>query len=166
VREQVVRVVGLALAIAGSVLVVWVYQRQPQTIAQVAGGLASSVGAYRVDQEAFEQGLQFFRNDQFVEARAALERADPAERDARTQFYIAYSYYRQGWGRVYSDDDLFAQGLKAADQAIALSPPSGLRIDDTNLQMHTADELKAELQRGLTRDASDFNPLRLLGSRK
>jgi hypothetical protein len=47
-----------------------------------------------------------------------------------------------------------------------MSPPSGLRVDDPELQMHTADELKAELHRGLTRDASDFNPLRLLGSRK
>ena len=32
--------------------------------------------------------------------------------------------------------------------------------------MHTADELRAELQRGLTRDASDFNPLRLLRPRR
>jgi tetratricopeptide (TPR) repeat protein len=166
VRETVVRAVGLLLAITGAVLIVWVYQRQPQTIAQVTGGLASSVGAYRVDQEAFEQGLTFFRNDQFEEARASLERADPAERDARTQFYIAYSYYRQGWGRVYSDDKLFAQGMEAVDRAIALSPRSGLRVEDPDLQMHTADELRAELQRGLTRDASDFNPLRLLGSRK
>lgn len=165
-RPELVRAFGLALAIVFSGVIVWIYQRQPQTLAQVTGGIASSVGAYRIDQQAFDQGLTFFRKDQFVEARAAFERADPAERDARTQFYIAYSYYRQGWGRVYSDDELFARGVDAVDKAIALSPPGGLRLDDPNLQMKTADELRAELQRGLTREADDFNPLRLFGSRK
>jgi hypothetical protein len=165
-REPVLRAVGLSLVVVFAAFIVWIYQRQPQTMAQVTGGIASSVGAYRVDDRAFEQGLTFFRNDQFVEARAALERADPAERDARTQFYIAYSYYRQGWGRVYNDDELFARGLEVVDKAIALSPPGGLRVDDTDLQMNTADELRAELQRGLTRDASDLNPMRLFGSRK
>jgi hypothetical protein len=166
VRPELVRAFGLALVIVFSGVIVWIYQRQPQTLAQVTGGIASSVGAYRIDQQAFDQGLTFFRKDQFVEARAAFERADPAERDARTQFYIAYSYYRQGWGRVYSDDELFARGVDAVDKAIALSPPGGLRVDDPNLQMKTADELRTELQRGLTREADDFNPLRLFGSRK
>jgi hypothetical protein len=165
-REQVVRALGLALAIVFSSVIVWIYQRQPQTFAQVTGGIASSVGAYRVDAEAFDQGRRFFRSDQFVEARAAFARADPAERDARTQFYIGYAYYRQGWGRVYSDDELFRKGIEAVDKAIALSPPGGLRVDDPELQMKTADELRAELQRGITREADDFNPLRLFGSRK
>ncbi|MEX2660377.1 MAG: hypothetical protein WD227_00555, partial [Vicinamibacterales bacterium] len=106
------------------------------------------------------------RKDQFVEARAAFARADPAEQDARSQFYMAYSYYRQGWGRVYSDDALFAEGLKHADKAIALAPSGRLVVDDTNLHMRSADELRAELQAGLERDASDFNPLRLLRERK
>ena len=165
-RPELVRAFGLALVIVFSGVFVWIYQRQPQSLAQVTGGIASSVGAYRIDQQAFDQGLTFFRKDQFVEARAAFERADPAERDARTQFYIAYSYYREGWGRVYSDDELFARGVDAVEKAIALSPPGGLRVDDPNLQMKTADELRAELRRGLTREADDFNPLRLFGSRK
>ena len=80
--------------------------RQPQTIAQVTGGLSAIVGAYRVNEQAFADGLRFFRNDQFVEARRAFERADPAVRDAPTQFYIAYCYYRQGWGRLYHDNQL------------------------------------------------------------
>jgi hypothetical protein len=32
--------------------------------------------------------------------------------------------------------------------------------------MHTADELEAELQRGITRELSDFNPLKVLRERK
>jgi hypothetical protein len=146
--------------------VLWTYGRQPQNVAQFTGGLTSSVGAYRIDQAAFADGLAFFRKDQFVEARAAFSRADPAERDARTQFYIAYSYYRQGWGRLYSDDALFRQGLVHVDKAIAVAPAGRLVVDDDNLAMHSADELRAELERGLVRDPSDFNPMRVLRERK
>jgi tetratricopeptide (TPR) repeat protein len=166
VREQIVRSAGLVLAIVYASAIGWTYVQQPQTMAQVTGGLAAGVGAYRIDQQAFNDGLAFFRKDQFVEARAAFARADPAEQDARSQFYMAYSYYRQGWGRVYSDDALFAEGLKHADKAIALAPSGRLVVDDTNLHMRSADELRAELQAGLRRDASDFNPLRLLRERK
>lgn len=165
-REDVVRGTGVVVALAYAGLIGWMYASQPQTIAQVTGGLTASVGAYRVDPQAFDDGLRFFRDDQFVEARAALARADPAERDARTQFYIAYSYYRQGWGRTYNDDALFAEGLKAIDKAIAVAPNGRLVVEDPDLKMHSADELRAELEEGLRRDASDFNPLRLLRERK
>jgi hypothetical protein len=96
----------------------------------------------------------------------AFARADPAVRDRRTQFYTAYSYYRQGWGRLYHDDQLYTEGLQAIDRAIALAPGSRLVVDDPDLQMHTAEELKAELEAGLRRDASDLNPMRLFEVRK
>lgn len=165
-RESVLRGTGLAASIAYAAAIAWLYVTQPQTVAQVTGGFASAVGAYRIDQEAFEDGLRFFRGGQFVEARAAFARADSAERDARTQFYIAYSYYRQGWGRVYSDDGLFTAGLEAVNKAIALAPEGRLRVDDPAVEMHTGDELKAELEAGLRRDVSDFNPLRVLRKRR
>lgn len=157
---------GLAASLAYAAVVAWLYVTQPQTVAQVTGGFASMVGTYKVDPQAFADGLRFFRGNQFVEARAALLRADPAERDAQVQFYIAYAYYREGWGRLYSDDVLFAKGLAAVDRAIALAPGGRLAVDDPDLQMKSADELRAELQRGLVRDASDFNPLRVFGTRK
>jgi hypothetical protein len=134
-------------------------------VAEVTGGLTATIGAYRIDDQSFADGLTFFRKDQFEEARAAFARADPAQRDARTQFYIAYAFYRQGWGRVYNDDALFTQGLAAVDKAIALAPDQRLVVDDPDLGMHSADELRAELRRGLTRDASDFNPLRVFRRR-
>lgn len=165
-RERIVRGTGLAVVMAYAIVIVWTYARQPQTIAQVTGGLSATVGAYRIDAQAFADGLQFFKRDQFLEARAAFVRADPAERDARTQFYIAYSYYREGWGRLYSTDALFARGLETVNKAIALAPDGRLVVEDPDLQMHSADELKAELQRGLERDASDFNPLRVFRTRK
>jgi len=165
-RTLVIRALGLLLSLAYAVVIVWLYAAQPQTMAEVTGGLASQVGVYRIDDQAFADGLAFFRRDAFVEARAAFARADPAQRDARTQFYIAYSFYRQGWGRVYSDDALFGQGLIAVDRAIAAAPDHRLVVDDATLGLRTADELRAELQRGLTRELSDLNPLRVLRTRK
>jgi hypothetical protein len=160
------RVAGLALSIAYAAVVVWLYASQPQTGAEALGGLAATVGVYTVDERAFQDGLAFFRADKFPESRMAFERADPAHRDARTQFYIAYSYYRQGWGRLSNDDALFAKGLEAVDRAIALAPGNRLFVDDTRLGMRSAEELKAELERGMRREASDFNPLRVFEPRK
>lgn len=160
------RAAGLALSLVYGSLIVWLYATQPQTVDEVTGGLSAGIGTYQIDQIAFSDGLSYFRRDAFVEARAAFQRADPARRDARTQFYIAYAFYRQGWGRIYSDDGLFAQGLEAVDRAIALAPDHRLVVDDGNLGMHTADELRAELERGLRRDGSDLNPLKVFRRRK
>ncbi len=165
-NETSVRGLGLALAAGYAALIGWMYVQQPATLAEVTGGFASSIGAYQVDTQAFNDGLQYFRNDQFVEARAALERADPARRDALTQFYIAYAFYRQGWGRLASDDALFKQGLEAVDRAIALAPGGRLVVEQPDQLIRSADELRAELQAGLTRDSSDFNPMRVFRPRK
>jgi hypothetical protein len=165
-KASLVRTLGLTFSALYAGLIVWLYAAQPQTVAQVTGGLAAGVGAYHIDQQAYSDALAFFKKDQFEEARAAFGRADPAQRDPVTQFYIAYSYYRQGWGRMYNDDALFAQGLKTVDRAIALAPGNRLVVDDPQLGMRTADELRAELVRGLTRDVSDLNPMRLLSPRK
>ena len=161
-----VRALGLLFSALYGAVIVWLYASQPQTSAEALGGLAATVGVYRIDTQAFEEGLTFFRREQFPEARTAFARADPAKRDARTQFYIAYSYYRQGWGRIYNDDELFRQGLEAVERAIAVAPGGRVVVDDVGLGMRSADELKAELERGLQRDASDFNPLRVFDRRK
>jgi hypothetical protein len=166
VREAVTRGVGLGLTLVYALFIGWLFVRQPATLAEVTGGLSSAVGAYRIDRQAFDDGVAFFRNDQFVEARAAFARADPATQDAVTQFYVAYSFYRQGWGRLYSDDALFAQGLEAVDRAIALAPGGRLEVDHPDQQIRTADELRAELEAGLRRDASDFNPARVFRERR
>jgi hypothetical protein len=164
--ESGVRTAGLAAAVCYAALIVWVYVHQPQTFGEVAGALSANIGAYQIDQQAFDEGLRLFRSDQFEAARAAFDRADPAHKDAPTQFYIAYSFYRQGWGRVYDDDRLFGLGLEAADRAIALAPHGILRVDDSDLMMHTADELRAELQSGVHQDVSDMNPLAIFRQRK
>lgn len=165
-KDAAIRAAGLLATVLYGAFITWVYASQPRTVGQLTGGMAASVGAYEVDRDSFNQGLQFFRNEQFDEARAALGRADPARRDPTTQFYVAYTYYRQGWGRFYNDDALFAKGLESVEHAIAIAPGHRLDVRDPGIGMRTADELRAELQRGLTRDATDFDPRRLLRERK
>ena len=161
-----IRVAGMAGALVYASFITWLFAAQPQSAAEVRGGVAATLGAYRIDQASFDEALRFFRRDQFVEARAAFARADPGQQDARTQFYVAYSYYRQGWGRVFNDDDLFRKGLEAVDRAMAVSPGGRVQVADPDLGMPSADELRAELERGLTREASDFDPRKLLRVRK
>jgi hypothetical protein len=85
-------------------------------------------------------------------------------RDAATQFYIAYSYYRQGWRRVTNDDALFKQGLETLVRVNSIDP--NFRSDDPNLQLKTPAELRHELEEGLKVTADDFNPLRVFRERK
>jgi len=167
VRPDLVRVVGLAGAAALAAFTVWLYATAPRTVAEVTGGLASTAGLYRVDEAAFAEGLQYFRKDQFEAARLVFERIDAARRDPAVQFYLAYSYYRQGWGRFYNDDELFTQGLAALDRAEAVAPGGRVVVaDDPDLGAPTSEELRVELLEGLRADASDFNPLGALRTRK
>ena len=163
--SALVRVAGLAAAAAYGTFVAWVYVAQPRTLAEVRGGVAASVGAYRVEAASFAEGLAHFRADRFAEARRAFARADPAQRDATTQYYIAYAFLREGWGRVYHDDALYRQGELALQRALAASAGGVVRVEDPNLAIRTSDGLAEAFARGLRRDASDLNPLKMLEQR-
>ena len=144
---------------------VWVYPDRPRTLREVRGGVGASIGAYRVDAAAFEEGLRYFRSDRFAEARRAFARADPAQRDATTQYYIAYAFLREGWGRIYADDALYRQAEVARQRAVAVAPEGVVRVDDPDLAIKTSDEMAEALARGLRRDVSDLNPLGVLERR-
>ena len=165
-NEPIIRTIGLLLAVAYAGVIGWMIVAAPRTLDEAVGGLTAGLGVYRIDEQALADGLAFFSRDQFVEARAAFARADPGRRDPRTQFYVAYTFYRQGWHRTHRDDALFKQGLATIDHAIAIAPDGRIIVSDDTLPIRNADELRAELDAGLRRDASDFNPLRLLESRK
>lgn len=164
-RTAIVRALGLVIAACYALFIVWLYARQPKTMAEVTGGLTASVGVYQIDRASFDEGMRFFRADHFAEARSAFARADPAKQDAVTQFYIAYSLVRQGWGRVYSDDALYQQARQVLAHAVTVAPGGKIVVQDAALTMPSSDELQAEIDRGLTRDASDFNPMRVFRTR-
>ena len=165
-KSRVIQVAGLVLTIAYAVFIVWIYATEPRTFKEVATSAEVAAGTYQINQEKFDAGRSLFLREQFRAARDEWQLADPAQGDARTQFYIAYSFYREGWGRVYYDQPLFQQGLEAVNRAIALASASSLTVYDPNLRMHNAAELKAELEQGTERSWSDVNPLKVLRTRK
>ena len=165
-QSKIIQILGLGFTVAYAALIVWIYATEPRTFKEVTISADVAAGTYEINQENFNSALNLFRREQFRAARDEWQRADPAQRDARTQFYIAYAFYREGWGRLYFDQELFKQGLDAVNRAIALSPANPVMIDDPDLQMHTAAELKAELEQGLERSWGDVNPLKVLRTRK
>lgn len=165
-RESLFQGLGIVSILAYGAVITWLYATAPRSLGEVATGARVAAGTYQVDRARFEAGLRLFRAEQFRAARDEWGRADPAQRDPRTQFYVAYAFYREGWGRVYKDDALYRQGIEAVNRAIALSPAAALVVSDPTLQMRTAAELKAELEKGTERRLDDLNPLKLLEPRK
>src|SRR4029453_2917753 len=164
-QSRIIQIAGLAFTIAYAVFIVWLYATEPRSFHEVATSAEVTAGTYQVNQEQFSSARDLFRGEKFRGARNEWQRADPAKADARTQFYVAYSFYREGWGRVYNDDVLFKQGVEKVNRGMGLSAQP-LSIDDPNLQMHTAAELKAELEQGTERSWGDVNPFGVLGKRK
>jgi tetratricopeptide (TPR) repeat protein len=164
-QQRGIQIIGLALSAIYALAIIWLYATEPRSFKEVATGAQVAAGTYQIDQEKFNAALTLFRREQFRAARDEWQRADSAQSDPKTQFYIAYSFYREGWGRVYYDQALFKQGLEAVKRAIALSP-GPLTVDDEDLKMRTAAELKAELEQGTERNWGDVNPLKVLRTRK
>ena len=174
-NEKNIQISGIFLAAFYAFFVAWLYIAEPRsldelpakaqtTIDNVTTKTQVAIGTYEVDKAKFDEGLKAFRADNHVAARDNFERADTEKRDAKTQFYIAYSFYRQGFGRVSNDDALFKQGLEQINRVIALD--AGFKSDDANLQLKTPVELKNEFEEGLKITAGDFNPFKVLRERK
>ncbi len=166
-QHKLIQITGIAATLLYATFIIWLYATEPRTLREVATSAQVAAGTYEVDAAKFEAGRELFRQEKYRAAREAWTQADPAERDARTQFYVAYAFYREGWGRVYNDDALFKLGLETVNRAIELAGNAAtLTIDDADLQLHTPAELKAELEAGTARSWSDLNPLKVLRQRK
>lgn len=165
-QHRLIKSTGIVWTLLYAVFIVWLYATEPRTIREVTTGATVLAGTYEIDRARFDAAREMFRREQYAAAREEWKRADPAERDAATQFYIAYAFYRQGWGRVYNDDALFRQGLEAVQRAVSLAPEGTLAVDDPNLRLRSAAELKAELEQGLQQTWSDINPLKVFRERK
>jgi hypothetical protein len=175
VKIKYIQILGLVVTAAYGVFIIFLYAAEPRSLEEVGSKAISAVestvskgqvitGTYQIDQARFNEGLAAFRSDNFVLARDRFERADPEKRDANTQFYIAYSYYRQGWGRVSNDDELFKAGAEAVQRVPAIDPDYVAK--DPGLKLKTAAELRNEFEEGLRVTADDFNPLKLARERK
>lgn len=174
-KIKYIQILGTVITTIYGLFVVFLYAAEPRSLEEVTTKAMSAVegtvnkgqvltGTYEIDQARFGEGLAAFRADNFVLARDRFDRADPEKRDANTQFYIAYSYYRQGWGRVSNDDSLFKAGLDSLQRLPVIAPDFVSK--DPELQIKTAAELRNEFEEGLKVTADDFNPLRLVRERK
>ncbi len=174
-KEKHIQLSGIILTVVYGVFIVWLYWAEPKNLAEVTTKAQMTIenvatkgqiviGTYEVDKAKFAEGLNAFRQDNFIVARDNFEKADPERRDAKTQFYIAYSFYRQGFGKVYNDDELFKKGLEEIEKTIVLD--KNFKSDDNDLKLKTPVELKNEFEEGLKVTASDFNPFKVLRERK
>lgn len=174
-KEKYIQILGIALVLIYGVFVVFLYAAEPRSLDEISSKAIETVqnaatkgqvitGTYEIDQGKFNEGLGAFRQNNFILARDAFAKADPERRDAKTQYYIAYSFYRQGWGRLTNDDALFNQALESLERVNFID--KNFRSDDTDLQLRTPAELKNELEEGLRVTADDFNPLKVLRERK
>lgn len=165
-RHRLIQSCGIAWTLLYAAFIIWLYATAPRTLSELRTEASASVGTYAVDESRFAAAREMFRREQYRAAREEWLRADPARRDARTQFYTAYAFYREGWGRVYNDDALFRQGVEAIDLAMKLSPNGALAVDDPDLRIHSAAELKAELEQGTEMTWGDLNPAKVFRERK
>lgn len=174
-KEKYLQVFGIVLTAVYGLFVAWIYVAAPKSLEELPAKAQQTIeratttaqvitNTYEIDQAKFNEGLTAFRADNFIVARDNFEKADTEKRDAKTQFYIAYSFYRQGWGRVSNDDELFKKGLEQMKRVDLLD--KNFKSDDANLQLKTPVELKNEFEEGLKITASDFNPLKLVRERK
>ena len=85
-RTALVQGFGILATLGYGAFVAWIYATQPRTIQEVATGAQVAAGTYAVDAVRFQAGVALFRREQFRAARDEWSRADPAQRDARTQF--------------------------------------------------------------------------------
>jgi len=174
-KEKHIQISGVVLAALYSVFIAWLYWAEPKNLAEVSTKAQTTIenvttktqvaiGTYEIDKAKFNEGLDAFRNGNFIVARDSFERADPERRDAQTQFYIAYSFYRQGFGKISNDDALFRKGLEQTN--LVVQADKNFKSDDADLQLKTPAELKNEFEEGLKVTASDFNPFKVLRERK
>ncbi|HEX8566175.1 MAG TPA: hypothetical protein VF648_10940 [Pyrinomonadaceae bacterium] len=161
---KLIQTAGILLSIVYAFFIVWLYWTEPKTVAEISTKATVTVGAYEINQAKFDEGLRLFRAENYRAARENFNQADSEKRDAKTQFYMAYSFYREGWGRTWNDDNLFRQGVETANRTIALNP--NFKSDDADLKLKTAVELKTELEQGIERSWDDLNPLKVLRERK
>lgn len=158
--KRTAQITGLVIALLYGLSIVWLYVRQPRNFQELKTQVAVEANVYRVKQENFDEGVRQFNAGQYKIAIEQFETADPAQSDAATQFYIAYSYYLLGRGKLYDDDELFKKGLAAIDRCVRTAPNNIFETDRADLEIRNAAALRQRLKDGLEVSPSDFNPLK------
>ena len=164
--KRTLQITGLLVAILYGAFIVWLYVRQPRSFQELKAQASVEVNAYRIKQENFDEAMRQFNAGLYEVAIEQFTIADPASSDPRAQFYIAYSYYMLGRGRIYDDDEMFKKGLTAIERCLEHAPNHIFEVDRSDLDIRNADPLRQRLKEGLEVTPSDFNPIDMLKKKK
>ena len=157
--KRTVQISGLAIALLYGACIAWLYVRQPRSLEELRTQVAVEANVYRINQANFDEATKHFNAGRYQVAIDQFELADPAHNDARTQFFIAYCYYRLGRGQIYDDDEMFKKGLAAVERCLAVAPNNIFETDRADLEIKSAVALRQRFKDGLGVTPSDFNPL-------
>jgi tetratricopeptide (TPR) repeat protein len=157
--KRTVQITGLVIALIYGLSIIWLYVRQPRSFQELKTQVAVETNVYRIKRENFDEALKQFNAGQYKVAIEQWKVADPAQSDPATQYYIAYSYYLLGRGKLYDDDEMFRKGLAAIERCLGSAPNNIFEIDRADLEIRNAAALRQRLKDGLEVSPSDFNPL-------
>ena len=97
-KEKHIHILSIALTAFYGAFVAWLYLVEPKSLGELPAKAQATIekattktqvaiGTYEVDKAKFDEGLNFFRRDNFVAARAAFERADTERRRQNAILY-------------------------------------------------------------------------------
>jgi hypothetical protein len=136
----------------------WLYVRRPQSLAELKTQASVQITIYHVTQANFDEGIKEFDAGDYNSAIGQFKLADPAQADSTSQYYIAYSYYLLGRGRLFNDEDMFNKATEAVDRCLENAPNHIFEIDRSDLEIKNADTLREKLREGLRHTMSSLNP--------
>jgi len=157
--KRTVQILGLVIAILYGSVIVWVYARRPQSFGELKTQASIQANVYSINQQNFDEALKQFNTGDYNSAIGQFRLADPAQADPASQYYIAYSYYLLGRGRIFNDEDLFKKAIEAVDRCLDNAPNHIFEIDRSDLEIKNADTLHQKLSDGLKHTMPSLNPL-------
>jgi hypothetical protein len=152
------QIAGLVIMPLYGCLVVWLYVHHPQSLSELKTQASVQANVYHVNQPNFDQAIKEFDGGDYNSAIGQFNLADPAERDSASQYYIAYSYYLLGRGRVFNDEDMFNKAIVAVNHCLDNAPNHIFQIDRTDVEIRDADALRQKLVEGLRHTPASLNP--------
>ena len=157
--KAAVQISGLVIAILYASIIGWIYVRRPQSLAELKTQASVQANLYHISQENFDAAIKEFDAGDYNSAIGQFKLADPAEKDPSSQYYIAYSYYLLGRGRIFNDEDMFKRAIDAVNRCLDNAPNHIFETDRADLEIRNADTLRQKLVEGLKHTMPSLNPL-------
>src|SRR5262249_9180990 len=133
--KRTIEVLGLATSVLYASFIVWVYARRPQSLAELKTQASIQANVYHINQQNFDEAIKEFDTGDYNSAIGQLKLADPAQKDPTSQYYIAYSYYLLGRGRIFNDEDMFNRAIEAIDRCLDNAPNHIFEIDRGDMEI-------------------------------